>query len=149
MLRRRFPALIGPHHTDICYATQNRQDAVRALAERCQRVIVIGAPHSSNSVRMIEVAEESGSSAHLIESPDGIRPEWLDSVTDLGLSSSASAPEHLVRSTIGRSRRRPTSNSGSSAGRRRSLSSCRRHSPICANFGARRYHSPHRHGALP
>ena len=100
VLRRRFPALVAPHHADICYATQNRQDAVRALAERCQRVLVVGAPHSSNSIRMVEVAEESGTSAHLIESPAGIRPEWLDGVTDLGLSSSASAPEHLVQATI-------------------------------------------------
>lgn len=100
VLRRRFPALVGPHHNDICYATQNRQDAVRALAERCQRVIVIGAPHSSNSVRMVEVAVESGTLAHLVETPAGVRPEWLDGVTDLGLSSSASAPEHLVEAML-------------------------------------------------
>lgn len=104
VLRGRFPALIGPHHDDICYATQNRQDAVRALAERCQRVIVIGAPHSSNSVRMVEVAAESGKPAHLIEAPEQLLPEWLQGVTDLGLSSSASAPEHLVGATVARLR---------------------------------------------
>ena len=100
VLRDRFPALIGPRHDDICYATQNRQDAVRALAERCQRVIVIGAPHSSNSVRMVEVAAESGKAAHLIEGPADVRPDWLIGVSDLGLSSSASAPEHLVEETV-------------------------------------------------
>ena len=104
VLRSRFPALVGPHHDDICYATQNRQDAVRALAERCERVIVIGAPHSSNSVRMVEVAAESGKPAHLIETPDEIRAQWLQGVANLGLSSSASAPEHLVPATIERLR---------------------------------------------
>src|SRR5262249_27070545 len=77
VLRSRFPALKGPHHDDICYATQNRQDAVRALAERCERVIVIGAPHSSNSVRMVEVAAEGGRPVHLIETPHEIRADWL------------------------------------------------------------------------
>lgn len=104
VLRRRFPALVGPHHDDICYATQNRQDAVRALAECCQRVIVIGAPHSSNSVRMVEVSMEHGTPTHLVEGPDGIQREWLDGVTDLGLSSSASAPEHLVADSVARLR---------------------------------------------
>ncbi|MDH5538041.1 MAG: 4-hydroxy-3-methylbut-2-enyl diphosphate reductase [Rhizobacter sp.] len=102
VLRRRFPALVGPHHDDICYATQNRQDAVRALSERCQRVIVIGAPHSSNSVRMVEVAMEHGTPTHLVEGADGILREWLDGVADLGLSSSASAPEHLVAAAVTR-----------------------------------------------
>jgi len=104
VLRSRFPALIGPHHDDICYATQNRQDAVRALADRCQRVIVIGAPHSSNSVRMVEVAAESGKPVHLIETPEQLRPEWLQGVTDLGLSSGASAPERLVEAAVARLR---------------------------------------------
>jgi 4-hydroxy-3-methylbut-2-enyl diphosphate reductase len=106
VLRGRFPAIVGPHRDDICYATQNRQDAVRALAERCQRVIVIGAPHSSNSMRMVEVAAETGTPAHLIESPAEIRAEWLEGVRDLGLSSSASAPERLVEATIAHLRAR-------------------------------------------
>jgi 4-hydroxy-3-methylbut-2-enyl diphosphate reductase len=104
VLRDRFPALIGPRHDDICYATQNRQDAVRALADRCQQVLVIGAPHSSNSLRMVEVAAESGTPSHLIETPADVRPEWLHGVSDLGLSSSASAPEYLVTATIARLR---------------------------------------------
>lgn len=104
VLRRRFPALVAPHHDDICYATQNRQDAVRALAARCQCVIVVGAPHSSNSVRMVEVAAQGGSAAYLVETPADIRPEWLQGVTDLGLSSSASAPEHLVQGAVARLR---------------------------------------------
>ena len=106
VLRGRFPALVGPHRDDICYATQNRQDAVRALAERCQRVIVIGAPHSSNSLRMVEVAAETGTPAHLIESPAEIRAEWLTDVRDLGMSSSASAPERLVEAAVAHLRAR-------------------------------------------
>ncbi len=100
VLRSRFPALVGPHRDDICYATQNRQDAIRALAARCDRVVVIGAPHSSNTLRMVEVAAESGKPAHLIETPDQLRAEWLQDTRDLGLSSSASAPERLVALTI-------------------------------------------------
>lgn len=100
VLRARFPALVGPHHDDICYATQNRQDAVRALAARCDRVLVIGAPHSSNSLRMVEVAGENGKPARLIEAPEEVDAAWLAGVADLGLSSSASAPERLVEATI-------------------------------------------------
>jgi len=102
VLRERFPALIGPHHDDICYATQNRQDAVRVLCERCPLVIVIGAPHSSNSLRMVEVAREVGSAARLIESERDVEPEWFDELADVGLTSSASAPEHLVSAVVRR-----------------------------------------------
>jgi 4-hydroxy-3-methylbut-2-enyl diphosphate reductase len=104
-LRSRFPELRGPHREDICYATQNRQDAVRTLCERCQLVMVIGAPHSSNSMRMVEVARERGVQAHLVQSGAEIDPLWFDSITDAGLTSSASAPEHLVTETIERVKR--------------------------------------------
>ena len=104
VLRERFPALRGPHHAEICYATQNRQDAVRLLCRHSELVLVIGAPHSSNSLRMVEVAHEAGVTARLIESADDLEPAWLDGVEDLGLSSSASAPEPLVQATIERLR---------------------------------------------
>ncbi|HEX7439351.1 MAG TPA: 4-hydroxy-3-methylbut-2-enyl diphosphate reductase [Caldimonas sp.] len=104
VLRDRFPALVGPRHDDICYATQNRQDAVRLLCARCERVIVIGAPHSSNSLRMVEVAQETGTPAHLIESADELQADWFRGAKDVGLTSSASAPEHLVESAVKRMR---------------------------------------------
>ncbi len=104
VLRQRFPALVGPHHDDICYATQNRQDAVRMLCRHCQLVLVIGAPHSSNSVRMVEVAQEAGVRARLIEAADALEPAWFDGIDDLGLTSSASAPEPLVQATLQRLR---------------------------------------------
>jgi len=104
VLRRRFPALIAPHHDDVCYATQNRQDGVRALSRRCPLVIVIGAPHSSNSLRMVEVARECGAHAQLIESAEEVQAAWLDGLADVGLTSSASAPEHLVAATVERIR---------------------------------------------
>jgi 4-hydroxy-3-methylbut-2-en-1-yl diphosphate reductase len=104
VLRERFPALRGPHHADICYATQNRQQAVRLLCRHSQLVLVVGAPHSSNSVRMVEVAQEAGVPARLIESANELDPAWFDDVQDLGLSSSASAPEPLVSATIERLR---------------------------------------------
>ncbi len=100
VLRERFPALQGPHHDDICYATQNRQDAVRLLCRHSELVVVIGAPHSSNSLRMVEVTQEAGVPAHLIESADEFDPAWLEGIDNLGLSSSASAPEPLVHATI-------------------------------------------------
>jgi 4-hydroxy-3-methylbut-2-enyl diphosphate reductase len=100
-LRERYPKLRGPHHDDVCYATQNRQDAVRMLARRCGLIIVIGAPHSSNSLRMVEVAVECGARGRLIEDARDIDPAWLDGVERIGLSASASAPEPLVASAIG------------------------------------------------
>lgn len=102
VLRRRFPALRAPHHADICYATQNRQEAVRLLCQRSEKILILGAPHSSNSVRMVEVAIEAGVPAHLIESAAEIDPLWLTGVQNLGLSSSASAPEVLVNEAIAR-----------------------------------------------
>lgn len=102
VLKRRFPAIVPPHGETICYATQSRQDAVRRLAEACDAIIVIGAPHSSNSRRLKEVAEDSGRRALLIETPEDLTPDRLVDCTSLGLTASASAPEHLVSATIER-----------------------------------------------
>ena len=100
VLRRRFPALSLPPKDDICYATTNRQNAVKALAARVDVVFVIGAPNSSNSVRMAEVAAAAGVPAHLIETAADIRPEWLAGVAAAGVTSSASAPELLVTEVV-------------------------------------------------
>jgi 4-hydroxy-3-methylbut-2-enyl diphosphate reductase len=102
VLGARFPGIVAPHRQDICYATQNRQDAVRKLAAKCPLILVIGAPHSSNSVRLREVAESAGSKAYLIERAEEIQPIWLDGLSALGLTSSASAPEYLVQSAVAR-----------------------------------------------
>ena len=96
-LQRRFPGIAGPRADDICYATSNRQAAVKAIAPECQLVLVIGAPNSSNSRRLVEVAERCGANARLIERASEIDPAWLDGVTVLGLTAGASAPESLVR----------------------------------------------------
>lgn len=100
VLRRRFPALAEPHGSTICYATQNRQDAVRQLVSRCDSILVVGAPHSSNSRRMTEVARESGARALLIESAADLDPGMFAATERLGLTSSASAPEPLVEEVI-------------------------------------------------
>jgi 4-hydroxy-3-methylbut-2-enyl diphosphate reductase len=95
-LRRRFPNIKAPTRSDICYATTNRQSAVKVLARRSPLVLVIGAPNSSNSLRMVEVAKQHGAQSYLIEDETQIDPAWLDGVAVVGLSSSASAPEWLV-----------------------------------------------------
>ena len=95
-LRERFPQMVSPAKDDICYATQNRQDAVREMAPHIDHLLVLGAPNSSNSIRLCEVSERAGVPAHLIERADQIRPEWLAGVRVLGLTASASAPEVLV-----------------------------------------------------
>ena len=95
-LRARFPAIAGARKEDICYATQNRQDAVKALAERCDLVLVVGSPNSSNSNRLREVAKRRGVPAHLIDSAEEIQAEWLDGVKTVGITAGASAPENLV-----------------------------------------------------
>ena len=95
-LRRRFPRMASPAKGDICYATQNRQDAVKEMAPEIDLLLVLGAPNSSNSIRLCEVSERSGVPAHLIERADQIRPEWMNGVRVLGLTASASAPEVLV-----------------------------------------------------
>lgn len=99
-LQRRFPSIVGPKGEDICYATSNRQNAVKAIAGECDLVIVIGAPNSSNSVRLVEVAERAGSEAHLVQRADDISMKWFDGVQTLGLTAGASAPELLVREII-------------------------------------------------
>lgn len=100
ILRRRFPAIVGPRGEDICYATSNRQGATKAIAARADAVLVIGAPNSSNSVRLVEVAERAGTRARLIQSAAEIDFDWLDGIATLGLTAGASAPEILVRGVI-------------------------------------------------
>jgi 4-hydroxy-3-methylbut-2-enyl diphosphate reductase len=103
-LRGRFPAVVGPKKDDICYATQNRQDAVKDLAGRCDVVLVVGSPTSSNSNRLRELAEKLGTPAHLIDSAADIRAEWLTGMQTVGVTAGASAPEVLVEEVIARLR---------------------------------------------
>jgi 4-hydroxy-3-methylbut-2-en-1-yl diphosphate reductase len=103
-LRSHFPKIIGPRHDDICYATQNRQDAVRELGQQCDIVLVVGSPNSSNSNRLRELAEKQGIRAYLIDGADDIRREWLESGSRVGLTAGASAPEGLVLGVIERLR---------------------------------------------
>jgi 4-hydroxy-3-methylbut-2-enyl diphosphate reductase len=100
VLKRRFPAMASPSKGDICYATQNRQDAVRAMAPHVDALLVLGAPNSSNSLRLCEVGRAHGVPSYLIERASDIRPEWLAGVRVLGLTASASAPEILVREVV-------------------------------------------------
>ncbi len=99
-LRIRFPAIIGPKKDDICYATQNRQDAVKQLAQQCDVVLVVGSPNSSNSNRLKELAVKLGTPAYLIDSATGILPGWLDGKATVGVTAGASAPETLVQQVI-------------------------------------------------
>ena len=99
-LQRRFPNIVGPKGEDICYATSNRQDAVKHIAHDCELVLVIGAPNSSNSLRLVEVAEREGSQSKLIQRASEIDLQWLDGVKNLGLTAGASAPELLVREVV-------------------------------------------------
>ena len=99
-LRARFPDIKGPKAEDICYATSNRQEAVKAIASGCDLVLVIGSPNSSNSLRLVEVAERCGTDAKLILRGDDIDPAWLDGVGTIGVTAGASAPETLVREVV-------------------------------------------------
>ncbi|HSC03608.1 MAG TPA: 4-hydroxy-3-methylbut-2-enyl diphosphate reductase [Solirubrobacteraceae bacterium] len=108
-LRRRFPAIIGPRTDDICYATTNRQAAVKQLAEKCDLVLVIGSRNSSNSNRLVEVAREHGADSHLIDSEAEVREEWLEGKRVVGITSGASAPESLVQRLVEFFRARGTS----------------------------------------
>ena len=99
-LRRRFPAIAVPRSEDICYATTNRQAAVKGIAERCDRLLVIGAPNSSNSLRLVEVAERCGTPAKLVQRGTDIDFDWLGDARTLGLTAGASAPELLVREVV-------------------------------------------------
>lgn len=99
-LRTRFPQIEGPRKDDICYATQNRQDAVRALADECDVVLVVGSKTSSNSNRLQEIAEQAGIAAHLIDGAEDIADEWFESCGRVGVTAGASAPEILVQQVI-------------------------------------------------
>ena len=103
-LRQRFPGISGPKKDDICYATQNRQDAVKVLATQCELVIVVGSPNSSNSNRLREVAQNRGIAAHLVDSAEQIDPLWLVGCRHVGVSAGASAPEVLVDAVVARLR---------------------------------------------
>ncbi|MCC9000534.1 MAG: 4-hydroxy-3-methylbut-2-enyl diphosphate reductase [Candidatus Contendobacter sp.] len=103
-LRARFPAVQGPRKDDICYATQNRQDAVKNLSDRCELLLVVGSRSSSNSNRLRELAEKAGTPAYLIDGPEDIDPAWLANQTAIGVTAGASAPEVLVQQVIARLR---------------------------------------------
>ena len=102
ILRRRFPSIHGPRSEDICYATSNRQAAVKAIASRCEAMLVIGAPNSSNSLRLVEVAEREGTKARLVGRGADVDFAWLEGVRTLGITAGASAPEVLVREVVER-----------------------------------------------
>lgn len=99
-LKRRFPAIVGPKKDDICYATQNRQDAVKALAGHCDVVIVVGSPNSSNSNRLREVAENQGVAAYMVDNASHLDPSWVAGKSRVGVTAGASAPEVLVRAVV-------------------------------------------------
>jgi 4-hydroxy-3-methylbut-2-enyl diphosphate reductase len=101
-LKRRFPEIVGPKKDDICYATQNRQDAVKFMAPRCDVVIVVGSPNSSNSNRLREVADQLGVPAYMIDSADELDPAWIAGRPRVGVTAGASAPEVLVQEVIAR-----------------------------------------------
>jgi 4-hydroxy-3-methylbut-2-enyl diphosphate reductase len=103
-LRQRFPNIKGPPADDICYATQNRQEAVETIAERAGLVLVVGSQNSANSNRLVEVAERAGAKAYLIEDENAIQPPWLDGVAAVALTAGASAPEILVERVVDRMR---------------------------------------------
>lgn len=103
-LRQRFPAIQGPKNDDICYATQNRQDAVRELARRCDLILVVGSPNSSNSNRLRELAEREGVEAYLIDGAHEIAPAWLQGKAQIGVTAGASAPDVLVQGVLARLR---------------------------------------------
>ena len=106
ILRRRFPTIQGPRSEDICYATSNRQAAVKAIAPRCDALLVIGSPNSSNSLRLVEVAEREGTKARLVGRGTDLDFAWLDGVATLGITAGASAPELLVREVVAALRER-------------------------------------------
>ena len=101
-LKARFPSITGPKKDDICYATQNRQDAVKPMARECDLVIVVGSPNSSNSNRLREVARNAGTDAYMVDSASELRPEWLAGRKRIGVTAGASAPEVLVQEVIAR-----------------------------------------------
>jgi 4-hydroxy-3-methylbut-2-enyl diphosphate reductase len=102
VLGRRFPDIVLPRKDDICYATQNRQNAVKALTERADVVLVVGAPESSNSNRLVELAGKSGATAHLVQDAGDVDPAWLEDAGCIGITAGASAPEDLVEGVVAR-----------------------------------------------
>jgi 4-hydroxy-3-methylbut-2-enyl diphosphate reductase len=107
-LREKFPQIVGPRTDDICYATTNRQAAVRQMADQCDLVLVIGSKNSSNSNRLVEVARAHGAESHLIDNETQVREEWIEGKRVVGISSGASAPEELVQRLVGFFRDRGT-----------------------------------------
>lgn len=99
-LKQRFPSIAGPELRDICYATQNRQNAVRELAKQVELLLVVGSANSSNSNRLRDLAEEMGIHAHLIDDAASLQPHWFDHVSAIGITAGASAPEHLVQGVV-------------------------------------------------
>ncbi|MDP2834887.1 MAG: 4-hydroxy-3-methylbut-2-enyl diphosphate reductase [Pseudomonadota bacterium] len=109
-LRTRFPDIRGPKKDDICYATQNRQDAVKTLTAQCDVVIVVGSPNSSNSNRLREVAAKAGTPAYMVDNAGQLQPEWLEGKAHVGVTAGASAPEVLVEGVLARLRELGASN---------------------------------------
>jgi len=103
-LRRRFPQLASPRREDICYATQNRQDAVKQLVERCDLILVVGSPSSSNSNRLREIAEKAGIPGYLVDGPEDLHRDWFEGKRVVGVTAGASAPEVLVERVVARIR---------------------------------------------
>jgi len=103
-LQRRFPTLRTPRKEDICYATQNRQDAVKSLVAQCGVVVVVGSRSSSNSNRLREIAEKAGKPGYLVDGPEDLRPEWFAGIAIVGVTAGASAPELLVQRVVARLR---------------------------------------------
>ena len=101
-LREKFPAIQGPRKDDICYATQNRQDAVRDLANQCDVVLVVGSPNSSNSNRLRELAERMGKHAYLVDNADELQKQWFENISTVGVTAGASAPEILIKQVLQR-----------------------------------------------
>jgi len=104
-LKARFPGIVGPKKDDICYATQNRQDAVKTLARQCDVVIVVGSPNSSNSNRLREVAEQQGVAAYMVDNASELKSQWVTGKRVVGVTAGASAPEVLVREVVEKLRR--------------------------------------------
>ena len=103
-LKTHFPGIVGPKKDDICYATQNRQDAVKTLARQCEVVIVVGSPNSSNSNRLREVAEQQGVAAYMVDNASELKPKWVAGKRVVGVTAGASAPEVLVKQVVDRLR---------------------------------------------
>jgi len=99
-LKKRFPNIVGPHAQDICYATENRQTAVKNVAHGADVVLVVGSRNSSNSNRLVEVSQNLGTNSYLIDKAEDIRPEWIESVSTVAITAGASAPEVLVQDVV-------------------------------------------------